>query len=186
MSTVRTIIHNGVMTVINNPDPLQQNLSDFYKHLDNFYKIDAQGQQIIQQNNQLIDQFNVISSQMQDELNHLQNSNIVAQPIQQIPVNHSWWKDFIDRGNFSNSSLNHGNDGILNPDYWSQFVVDVIKKAFWLLWNSFISVSHWLCLLFVAAGIIAYMAGWEKGRVVSALSIIIYVLLKLITMAMGG
>lgn len=182
----RTIISNGVMTVLNNPDSVQQNLAEFYQHLDDFYKINAEGQKVIEQNNRILEQLHQYQMHMQAP-----QHDIITQPLQKISNDNSYWGNFIERGRRGAESAVHPQNqdfanNLLNSDNWAEFIFDIIKKTVWLVWNSFMGISHWLFLLIAIGGIIAYIAGWKKGGVVSICSTVFYILLRLINMAIGG
>lgn len=172
---MRVIVSKGVMTVINDPNPngFSQSLGEFYQHIGEANKLIDD---MTQQNN--------YNQEILRQANEIINSTKNIAPSQPIPQDANWWQDFIERGKYS--THNPQTQGILDPDKWADFTFDVIKKTLWLVWNSFMSMSHWLFLLIAVAGIIAYIAGWKKGGIVSVCSIVLYILLRLINMAMGG
>jgi hypothetical protein len=50
----------------------------------------------------------------------------------------------------------------------------------------FIGISQWLCIIVAVGGILAYLFGYKKGIAFTGGSIAFYVLLKFITIALGG
>jgi hypothetical protein len=174
-TVMRVIVSKGVMTVINDPNPngFSQSLGEFYQHIDEANRI-MDG--INQQNNYNLE----ILRQANEIINNTKN----IAPSKPIPQDASLWEQFLERGKYS--THNPQTEGLLDPDRWANFTFDIIKKTMWLLWNSFIGISHWLCLLIAIAGIIAYIAGYKKGGIVSVCSILFYILLKMINMAIGG
>lgn len=147
--------------------------------MDDFYRN-------INEANKIMDEIRKTQEYNLNILNSLNNASVPAPTpsAPNIPGDSSWWQDFLARGKYS--THNPQNDGLLDPDTWANFAFDVIKKTLWLVWNSFMGISHWLCLLVAVAGILAFIAGYKKGGVVSICSVIFYILLRLINMAIGG
>lgn len=170
-------ITNGIMTVFDQPSQFNQDMDNFQKYIGEANKIMDQIRQQQEYNLKILN-------------TPITPTPTIPQQVPQIPqaADNSWWQQFLDRGNYS--AHHPQSDGLvqhmLDTDFWANFLNDVIKKTLWMLWTSFTGISHWLCLLICVAGIISFIAGWKKGGVVSILSILFYMLLKLINMAIGG
>lgn len=94
-------------------------------------------------------------------------------------------QSFIERGKYQ-VPANTPTTPIIDTGYWSKFVADIIKNAFWLLWNSFVDISFLLCIVLAVSGILLYIFGYKKGIRYTGGSIGVYVIIKFLTLALSG
>lgn len=135
-----------------------------------------------------IDSANQIMQEIQKQIDY--NNNIlknvpVQTPQTSLPDNQTLLQNFIEKGQYHAPS-NTPQIPLFDTDYWSNFIVDIVKKSLWLLWNSFIGLSHWLCILVAVCGILAYIMGYKKGIIYTGGSIAFYIIIKLVNLLIGG
>lgn len=147
--------------------PIQQELDTFYKSLN--------------QANSIIEEIKISNQQQMDILNHVNNTANKVTPITAEP---SQWQQFLEKGKFIESS-NTPDTSLFSPDFWANFVMDVIGKTTTMLFGSLINLSSWLCMILSVAGLLAYVLGYRKGLVVTSGSIAFYIIIRVIKIALG-
>lgn len=92
-------------------------------------------------------------------------------------------KSFIERGKYQ-APINTPTTPVFDVGYWSKFIADIIKSSLWLLWNSFVDISFFICIIIAVAGICLYVFGYKKGIRYTGGSIGFYIVIKFLTLAL--
>lgn len=97
----------------------------------------------------------------------------------------NFFQQMYERGKY-HAPQNTPQEGILTSDYIAKVGSDAIKKICWSIWCAFVDISSVLCFTGCLIGVMMCTQGIKKGRAISVVSFLIYVIIKLINFGFGG
>lgn len=59
------------------------------------------------------------------------------------------------------------------------------KLLAWMIWNGLVKYSFWICIFICLFGIIAYLAGWTKGKQWAKGSMMFYIIVQMFNIGLS-